>query len=69
MAAAVTVDTRFTDGIPGDPLPRRPGYDSGVLTMIIASFLLVAFSFRNASRLWKILLSGSYRGAPARQSV
>lgn len=53
MAAAVTVDTRFTDGIPGDPLPRRPGYDSGVLTMIIASFLLVAFSFRNASRLWK----------------
>lgn len=30
-----------------------PGYDSGVLTMIIASFLLVAFSFRNASRLWK----------------
>ena len=53
MATATTVYTRFTDGLAGDLLPRRPGYDSGVLTMIIASFLLVAFSFRNASRLWK----------------
>lgn len=52
-ATAVTVDTKFTDGMTGDPLPRRPGYDSGVLTLIITSFLLVAFSFRNASRLWK----------------
>lgn len=37
----------------GEPLPVRPGYDSGVLTLILASFLVVAFSFRSGSRLWK----------------
>ena len=44
------VDACREDGI---PLPVRPGYDSGVLTMILASFLVVAFSFKSGQRLWK----------------
>lgn len=43
----------YTLGIEPEERPDRPAYDSGVLTVVLASFLLVSLSVRAGGRLWK----------------
>lgn len=52
----MTVATDWGTGKEGVPRPVRPGYDSGVLTLLIASFMIVAIGFRRGARLWKGLV-------------
>jgi len=43
----------YVSGIPPEERPDRPAYDSGVLTVVLATFLLVALSVKAGNRLWK----------------
>ena len=53
----VEIATDWLTGKGGVPRPVRPGYDSGVLTLVIVSFLIVAMGFRRGARLWKSLVN------------
>lgn len=39
----------YTMGIPGQPRKQLPGYDSGVMTLLIGVFLLITVNFRHYS--------------------
>jgi len=52
----VEISAGWLMGKGGAPRPVRPGYDSGVLTLVIVSFLIVAMGFRRGARLWKSLV-------------
>lgn len=49
-------------GIPGEPRPMLPGYDTGVMCLLIATFLILSANFRHystfvknfAQDLWKV---------------
>lgn len=41
------------DGMDMISLPSRPGYDSGLLTLVICAFLMVTFSLSHSSHIWK----------------
>lgn len=43
----------YTTGIPGTPRPTSPGENSGIMTLIAISFLLVAIGFKHCSRLFR----------------
>ncbi len=47
-----TTTVAYTEGIPPQERHTTPGENSGVLTLIIATFLLVAFNFKHCSRLF-----------------
>lgn len=51
-----TAHTAWMAGMDGVPRPVRPGYDSGVITLLLCSFMIVALGFRSGSRLWKSLM-------------
>ncbi len=38
------------------PLPSLPGYDSGLLTLVICAFLMVTFSLSHSRHIWKSFL-------------
>lgn len=41
--------TSYAEGLPGEPRQMLPGYDSGVMAMVIAIFCAIAFFTRNHS--------------------
>ena len=43
----------YTNGLVGETRPTQPGQNSGVLTVLVLTFLFVAFSFKHYSRLFK----------------
>lgn len=49
QAVSVVGPVPYTQGIAGEPRKSLPGYDSGVMTLIIAVLLLVTFNFRHYS--------------------
>lgn len=48
-----TIKAAYTEGITGDNRINRPSDNSGILTILIVSFLLVAFNFKHCKRLFK----------------
>ncbi len=52
----IEIATDWLAGMASTQRPVRPGYDSGVLTMLLCSFLIVAMGFHRGARLWKSLI-------------
>lgn len=48
-----TISDPYTNGLVGETRPTQPGQNSGVLTILVLTFLFVAFSFKHYSRLFK----------------
>lgn len=44
MAMCRHSEVGFVSGIPGDPRPTLPGYDTGVMALLIGMFMVLAFS-------------------------
>ncbi|MDE6249169.1 MAG: DUF4271 domain-containing protein [Paramuribaculum sp.] len=45
--AAHTGRVPYTMGMPGNPRPVLPGYDSGIVCMLLGTFLLITLNFRH----------------------
>ncbi len=48
-----TTTKPYTNGLWGEARPIQPGQNSGVMTILVLTFLFVAFSFKHYSRLFK----------------
>lgn len=48
-----TITEPYTNGLLGETRPIQPGQNSGVMTILVLTFLFVAFSFKHYSRLFK----------------
>lgn len=53
-AICTTTTIPYTEGIPGTARQITTGEDSGIITLLVATFLFVATGFRHCSRLFKI---------------
>jgi hypothetical protein len=51
----VNTSTSWQSGMSGSPRPVSVGYDSGVLTLLLVSFIIVSVGIRHGARLWKNL--------------
>lgn len=52
-ATCSTITVPYTKGIPGTNRHITTGEDSGIMTLLVTTFLLVAIGFRHCSRLFK----------------
>ncbi len=51
-AVCSTTIVPYTNGLPGELRPTLAGENSGVITLLVATFVLVAFGFKHCSRLF-----------------